>query len=319
MFLEVRDTSKNTPLLTAARFGRAGFMKLLIGAGADESARNKSGENIIHLLALHLTNRTNPSQYKVALDLLDEDLRTHLFTQRTTLEHGAVTALHRLVYKFSNDHSPKAKNSEDLIKLHLKYSEGVELEMLNSAGDSPLHSAVMAMSPWLTRLLVGFGPKLLYRENAVGRTPAELAYHTHISSVFGVPDNTKPRPRCSTPSQWLNATREDAEPSPPNPYTASADEVWDLCRTEMARYPSRRRLVSLFEANDVAKRIGEQYTSSRYFSGGPHNDGNDGKVEDRDLSEEWTRYGGTAWHQPKTGEEEEPGEVCEGCGHRHTD
>ncbi len=34
----------------------------------------------------------------------------------------------------------------------------------------------------------------------------------------------------------------------------------------MEKNPDRRRLVSLGEANDVAKRLGESYSSSRYFS-----------------------------------------------------
>ena len=74
-FLEIKDGSRNTPLLTAANLGRLEFMKLLIGAGADESARNRSGENVIHRVA---SNVTDPSDYKAALDLLDVDLRAHL-------------------------------------------------------------------------------------------------------------------------------------------------------------------------------------------------------------------------------------------------
>ena len=74
-FLEIKDGSRNTPLLTAANLGRLEFMKLLIGAGADESARNRSGENVIHRV---VSNVTDPSDYKAALDLLDVDLRAHL-------------------------------------------------------------------------------------------------------------------------------------------------------------------------------------------------------------------------------------------------
>jgi hypothetical protein len=34
----------------------------------------------------------------------------------------------------------------------------------------------------------------------------------------------------------------------------------------MQKYPGNRRLVTLNEANDVAKRLGEKYSASRYFS-----------------------------------------------------
>ncbi|MBE3047426.1 ankyrin repeat domain-containing protein [Candidatus Bathyarchaeota archaeon] len=73
--MEVKDGRNNTPLLTAANLGRLEFMKLLIGGGADESARNRSGENVIHRV---VSNVTDPSDYKAALELLDVDLRAHL-------------------------------------------------------------------------------------------------------------------------------------------------------------------------------------------------------------------------------------------------
>jgi hypothetical protein len=42
--------------------------------------------------------------------------------------------------------------------------------------------------------------------------------------------------------------------------------LWDFCRTAIQKYPGNRRLVTLNEANDVAKRLGEKYSASRYFS-----------------------------------------------------
>lgn len=42
--------------------------------------------------------------------------------------------------------------------------------------------------------------------------------------------------------------------------------LWDLFATTVEKKPSTRRLVSLNEANDVARHLGEQETRSRYFS-----------------------------------------------------
>ncbi|MBE3047425.1 hypothetical protein IMZ48_33915, partial [Candidatus Bathyarchaeota archaeon] len=169
-----------------------------------------------------------------------------------------MTSFHKLVNKFRNHHSRDAETSEALLRVHLEQSKGVELEMLNSAGDSVMHTAVMAESPWLTRLLVDFSPKLMYRENAVGRTSVELAYHKHISQVFSAPSNRDPGTQCSGPSAWLNTIREEALPSPPNKYEASVEGVWEICRLKMESHPDKRRLVSLHEANDVERRLGER-------------------------------------------------------------
>ena len=256
-----------------------------------------------------------------------------------------MTPFHRLV----NHHSRGAETSEALLHVHLEQSKGVELEMLNSAGDSVMHTAVMAESPWLTRLLVSFSPKLMYRENAVGRTSVELAYHKHISQVFSAPNNRDPGTQCSGPSAWLNTIREEALPSPPNKYEASVEGVWEICRLKMESHPDKRRLVSLHEANDVARRLGErmspdhvstlhthtnsgslEYTSSRYFSPSArdHDDGHSDEADsqqERDLIEEWTRtdWESLRWYEFQRNEEKKRearlGGECGECGHRHAE
>lgn len=326
--LEAKDSSSNTPLLTAAYFGRVESMKLLIAAGANESARSRSGETVVHRM---MSEVEEPSQLKEALDLLDSDLRAHLFKQRSNLENGGMTPLHLLVHRFRFRTSAGTYKCEQIFELLLEYSKGIEVDMLNAAGDSVLHTAVMAQSPWLTRLLVSFRPMLLYRENAVGRTPPELAHHEYMSGVFSSPRNSGPSEVCHSPEAWLRRIHEAAQPSRPAEYAASVGKVWEICRTEMARYPSTRRLVSLHEANDVAKRLGEEYTSSRYFSTGPgvgdDNDKNSNQGDDNEIFgvvEGWLAYNTrSAWKRYSSREEKERarearlGEVCKECGHRH--
>lgn len=328
--LEAKDSSSNTPLLTAAYFGRVQLMKLLIAAGADESVRNSSGETVVHRI---VSKVEEASKLKEALDILESDLRTHQFKQRSNLESGGLTPLHRLVERFRNNTGDDTYKCEQILELLLEYSKGVEVEMLNAAGDSVLHTAVMGRSPWLTRLLVNFRPKLLYRENAVGRTPAELAHHKYMSTVFVAPDNSTPSWSCYGSAAWVRRIREEASPSTPNSYAPSSEKVWEICCTEMARYPSTRRLVSLHEANDVAKRLGEQYTSSRYFSTRRRvgNDEDDDENSDQgtndkviDVVGQWMRNDSRfAWTQYKSNEEAERereaglGKACKECGHRH--
>lgn len=324
--LEAKDALSNTPLLTAASLGRVQFMRLLIAAGADESVRNSSGENVIHRLVSEVEES---DQFKAALDLLDADLRAYLFKQRCNLENGGLTPLHRLVGESRNDASHYTRQREQILELLLEYSKGVEIEMLNAAGDSVLHTAVMRRSPWLTQFLVDFHPKLLYRENAVGQTPAELACHNYMAEFFVEPSNTMPREQGSGPDEWMRSIRAAAKSSPPSKYANSAGGVWEICRTEMARHPDKRSLVSLHEANDVAKRLGEQYTSSRYVSSGPCVDDYEESEQGADdeatkfVVQSWRNNRQSAWKQHKTEEELERerqarlGKMCTECGHRH--
>ena len=329
--LEARDTNNNTPLLTAAYLGRQKFMKLLIKAGADESVRNKSGENMIHRLTYKVVDAT---EFKTALDLMDEDLRAHLFKQRTTLDSGGMTPLHSLCERLAGSWawSYDGLNSEDheaIVKLLLEYSKGVEIDMLNAAGDSVLHTTVMQSSSWLSQVLVDFHPKLLYRENAVGRTPAELAYHMFLAQIFVEPNNRGTYGKCRNPEGLLSTVRAEAVPAPPKKHQKNPDKVWELCRAKLEENPDKRRLVSLYEANDVAKRLGEKYTSSRYFSTRRIADDDDENSETAepeevvDLVGQWTgNLDNTAWDRQKKRDEERKAreareESCGECGHKH--
>jgi len=84
-----------------------------------------------------------------------------------------------------------------------------------------------------------------------------------------------------------------------------------VCLEFMDKHPGKRRLVSLNEANDVAKRLGEQYSSSRYFSiqaRGEDDDDEEEKEEDQtraadvqDFSAQTRNGRGDRW-------------ACEKCG-----
>src|SRR5690242_12518910 len=65
-----------------------------------------------------------------------------------------------------------------------------------------------------------------------------------------------------TGAQWARAQME--------PIRRRAFEIYDLCRAYADREPAcGRRLASLCEANDVARRLAETYQPQRYFSGKP--------------------------------------------------
>lgn len=331
--LEKKNADGETPLLVACRLGRTEFVKILLGANADQSSRNSKGQNILHAA---LENTPKAGQLRKMLDLFDPTLRSHLFLQRNNFNENGNTPLHAWVsqasgvqsdddahgynrrrnrYYYRNTTKPydgEEKDAVEMLKLLLEYSKGEELEMLNAAGETCLHTTIMRDMISLARVIVEFKPRLLYRENAVGRTPAELAHDRLTEQKFKKPDNIKQdKHDCAT--YLINKKKEEfashANPEAhteeqrkellaglglSNTYSAAEfsqimrsmgesnkkrkrDEkdlsgsvakvvAWDLCLTAMEKHPERRRLVSLNEANDVAKRLGEKYSASRYFS-----------------------------------------------------
>lgn len=327
--LEKKSSNGDTPLLVASRLGRTQFVKILIEGNADQSARNSKGENIIHMALAG-----NPSAHRLRplLESLDPEFRNHLFMQRKNLSENGTAPLQAWVaqvcgannnntasryrqypyYYNTLPYEEQEKDVLDVLQLLLEFSasaEGNGLDMLNGAGDTCLHTAIMYNHVAITKALIDFKPSLLYRENAVGRTPAEVAYDTLTSSQLakpGSPDNDRSKSidrfiqrdasefaadaavKALTPSD-IKTKLEDLGLS--GDYSAkeitaihgstglagntparraekdlSKQAIWDFCHSAMRRNPGVRRLVSLNEANDVARRLGEQETGSRYFS-----------------------------------------------------
>ncbi|CAJ0545949.1 Ff.00g094220.m01.CDS01 [Fusarium sp. VM40] len=345
-FIEKKNSEGDTPLLVACRFGRIDAVKILLAANADQSARNQKGENIVHAAV-----SCNPKahQLRELLDLLDPDLRSHLFLQRRNLSENGTTPLHTWVsqasgrqdgnnsrsdwrryssYGYNMPYNRDEKEIVLMLNLLLEYSKGEELEMLNGAGDTCLHTAIMTDMLAVVRVLVQFKPSLLYRENAVGRTPAEVAQDQLTGQKFTMPDKPKLYNQdhvrdtvekneenfvheAAVEGRTFEQAREllqglglsDTYKSIDVPMILASmgveehhseknkldgrtiDEVlWDLCRTAMQKHPGSRRLVSLNEANDVAKRLGEKYSASRYFSVQARVDDEDDDGEEKEAN-----------------------------------
>ncbi|KAF9876431.1 ankyrin repeat protein [Colletotrichum karsti] len=339
--LEYKTTHGDTPLWLAFYFGRLDIAKLLIKAGANQLVRNNSGENIIHAV---LQNGPKACALRPMLELVDSSIVAHLFQQRNNLHHSGLTPLHFWVCRRYGG------NYDDdyilaVLKLILDYSKGDELDTLNGLGDSVLHTVVMNTNKLLTKALLEYKPKLLYRENAVGRTPAEIAREEVTSEKFAEPDNISfsfnEYSNSSSPAGLVDrdvgsfAPKDEEENKNPKPLTDS-QYVWEIVRAALESHPdTKRRLVSLNEANDVAKRLGEQYNASRYFTIHARND-EDADPEEQEAKEEdqndfaaqskWTESS-NSW-VPKSrsrpsvssddeDEEDEKTPKCAECGERH--
>lgn len=320
-------------------------MKLLIDAGADQSTRNHKGENILHAA---VAGNPTAGRLRRLLDLIDPGLRSHLFTHRKNLQENGTTPLHtwisqacglgsgaesdensrnRYYHSYNSKPYSDLKVAVSLLELLLEYSHGEELDMLNGPGDTCLHTAIRSNMVSLVKVLVDFKPQLLYRENAVGRTPAEIAHDRIIEGRFAKPDRIQKSSNQAALENFADRNPESfladesvrgktsdnlkelvTELGLSDKYDASEvagilgsigaksystraslDDaalkrvIWDLCQTTMEKYVGKRRLVSLNEANDVARRLGEKYTGSRYFSIQAR--GEDEENEDKDQEE----------------------------------
>ena len=327
--MEKKSSNGDTPLLVAARIGRTDIVKILVAGNADQSARNNKGENILHMA---LAGGPAPHQLRPLLESLDPELRSHLLKQPMHLAEGGTAPLQAWVAMLCQGYNgmttrqrPRYKGREkevlDMMQLLLGYldPESSGLDMLSGAGDTCLHMAVVHQKLAIIKALIDYEPRLLYRENAVGRTPAEVAYDTLTSSRMARPKHsswvykggefmTDLKVKSLTPgdikakldelglsgdysteevtaiygSAGLAGNHTYFQPGRRADHALRKRVIWDLCHSAMRKHPGVRRLVSLNEANDVARRLGEQQASSRYFTVRARRDEYEDEDEDED-------------------------------------
>ncbi|KAK8027172.1 Ankyrin repeat protein [Apiospora marii] len=284
--LESRSDAGYTPLFLACLLGREQIAKTLIEAGADQSVKDKQFNNIIHAA---LTNQPVLEQLRKLLDLLDPELRRHLFVQRNHLVHGGNTPLHSwllsenpAIYSHSytyqlhypgQSETPETSDNVAILKTLLEYSGGQDLDILNGSGDTVAHSAVLLQLPEQMRVMLEHSPKGLYRENAVGRTPAEMAYDLFLAYKVAPPRDIAFKHHSFSHHNAKDGADKLVRQSPEaflaqskQPKVSRKERVWEVVQDFMARFPGKRRLVSLNEANDVARRLGENYSWQRYYT-----------------------------------------------------
>jgi ankyrin repeat protein len=286
--LNAKTKDDETPLMLAYLAGDITSAKLLITVGADQST-HAHGDNLVHgALSWIRSFRTNLRKFADILDLLDAELLRELFLQRNSASHsnGATPLHHWLLSVTADNYNDKGDAfAADLLKLLLKYSQGKELQMINSAGETPLHTVISRGNLTLAKVLLDFNPELLYRENATGRTPAEVAQDMCLATKFSGPadvTHTSYNAWGNSPHNAQNIVNRD-----PNTFLkdtkkgdrSSAQEMWSLCKEYMEKHPQKRRLVSLPEANEVAKRLGEMSKKKKSSRGRTRDEDEEGDYE----------------------------------------
>lgn len=318
--LETKSDQGYTPLFLACLLGRVQFAKTLIDAGADQSVTDRNYMNIVHA---SVTNGPKLEKVRELLNLLDPDLRSHLFLQRSRLSHGGDTPLHFWLKNTSidvNHHSqrhvwrrhdqPEDENSVKILKLLLEFSGGADLGILNGSGDTVLHSAVARQLPKHMQVILDENPKFLYCENAVGRTPAETAFDHYIATKVARPKDVaigrhvyhnKDSWATKPPLGFVNMGSSDKEP-------LRVERVWQVAQEYLGKFPAKRRLVSLNEANEVARRLGESYSSQRYYpktkttnEGDEEPEKNEEEEPESDfVTAQYASKKGSAWNDEKS-------------------
>jgi ankyrin repeat protein len=276
-----------TPLQLAFSLHRVEMAKILIAAGADQTCRNHNNENLIHSALSHprLNDKDGRKRLRELLNLIDNRLITGMFTERANTNPGASTPLAHWVY--TNARGTITDAAVETLHLLLEFSNGEDLSLVNSEGDTPVHAVVRYGAERIFRIMLDLRPDLLFRENASGRTPYEMARDAWLANkVFNGPPNIqvgsihryygeppKSKMVCRSTESFVHGCERRSE------------SVWDVCKEfkEKSGRGEKRKLVSLMEANEVAKRL----AAKRHRAG---MDG-DGEVnQKRGVSDEVDRW-----------------------------
>lgn len=273
-----------TPLHLAVLAHQPEVISFLLSEGANQRHRDKAGRNVVH----HMVAAKNSSQVNVnaerlqqLIGLFDKTAVEEMLLERCTEKPGALTPLAYFMAKNSGNY-----RKPDLVSVLSKYSNGEDLAMINGEGDLPLH-VVSSMPPGasketyanvtqaikqgmsqMTSFFLSLNPSLLYRENATGRTPLEMSRDIYIASQVENPlpvssnTNMNYYPGQTDYNSIINKSPSFFAVKEPEP-EESKKRTWEICAGVDAEISEagdkegmrKRRLVSLFEANEVAKRV----------------------------------------------------------------
>ncbi|KAL3462436.1 hypothetical protein BJX64DRAFT_140139 [Aspergillus heterothallicus] len=268
--LEVKSVTDYTPLGVAFRSNKPKFAKILIDAGANQAIRCENGMNLLHLVLKYYSNhKEHPKpRYRELLGLIDPLLVPSMLVERCSCEPGSVTPLALWMasaWKYNRTQAAEDQ-AVDILRTLLDLAEPSgqrHLELLDGSGNTPLHNAVNAVQGTPLKLFLTRRPDLLHRENAVGFTPAELAENRWIAKVTSNPPaSPQGWSRCNY--DYFNTRRSPcslvdrlpAEFVKKSVPTFTAKDIHKICVKKASEGVSgKRKLVSLFDANEVAKRL----------------------------------------------------------------
>ena len=260
--------------------------------------RDTKGKNLIHLALVSIshTRITDTAKFRELLSLIDERLVSSLFSERCSDGPGSQTPL---AYWLSHANvSPVTRMVPEIFTIMLEFGGSTALTIMDGSGQFPLHQAVKAHYVPLVRLMLEHDPSLLHRENAMGQTPLELAHSLYVLEVTGRNPSIRPhfyKQLHKRDASEFIAGNDDVnktatkmgfqvkdvppglsglgEPSTDweqNRIRNGSEQVatYRICeewadRTKGDKVLGRRRMISVFEAREVAKRLADRQKAQR--------------------------------------------------------
>ncbi|OBT68741.1 hypothetical protein VE03_02198 [Pseudogymnoascus sp. 23342-1-I1] len=335
--LENRSLGGFTPLHLACTLRSKDDIKLLISMGSKVRSRDATGRNMIHHLICPSPSAPKWTPEWEALHGLASFLSlfkksdvTEMLLERDILGYTPFafwqSQTHGTTYVNSSSETVHASTVPETVSA---YTNGQHLTIMNSVGDLPLHVAIKQGRPLHVREFLAQNPQTLGRENATGITALELAQQKlQSATVEGLKTTAKMRGQGWRNAEAFNTGLETKGWREFEPKEAAPEDkrermqlkllkgdmkefethrwVWEECLEAAERVESedgglKRRLVSLGEANEVARRMVVAQTKAaagriqQHYLNGNGGEGGGGKVEWDEIVAAMTQRGQQGW------------------------
>ncbi|KAJ5803064.1 uncharacterized protein N7503_005514 [Penicillium pulvis] len=304
--LEARSSGGHTPLALACSLHRTEYARILIAGGANQTTRDSDSHNLVHLLLNPIEGAICEKAEDIAplIRLLSPQLVSSMLVQRAG--DGSMTPLARwlqLSYSSAtwNTQDPAFKETCErmaamtrLLMSYDKASNQKQLEILDGSGNAAVHIAVKYGYPTVLETMLDRRPDLLHRENATGCTPLELAVDSWVNQTTRTPRQL-PGSRYDVVPEWKPVV------SRPSLYFVEGRDprtrwemMYQICQDRSQQRLGKRRLVTLFEANEVAKRLTVDNRWSKRLACGGRNHVPDPESVVEEEKDEVAVWGGVA-------------------------
>ncbi|KAF7508657.1 hypothetical protein GJ744_009049 [Endocarpon pusillum] len=266
--IDAKSSTGITPLQLAFQLDRLYAAKTLIAAGANQATRNRMGENLLHTI-LNADISSEPKVLRAALGLLEPSLIPTMLLERcSSTGVGSLTPLAFWIHNSAVDDT-----DAEVVQVLLEYSKGADLEIMDGAGDYPLHHLVRGDRSNLIEGIISYNPSLLYKENAMGMTVLDIVDNVYLRDRMDHPPSAERHSHATSfvhldPARFLPENRNKVSES-------NAVKNWRIVHEAARLRPGRRQLVSLSDANEVAKRLAAQQrekSAQRADAGGRYNE-----------------------------------------------
>lgn len=323
--LDLRSLDGQTPLHLAFEVGRYYAAKKLIAAGANQSTKDKVGRNILHTIMSTIAVERSGLLRSLLGMLNNEVVATLLLERCSAVESSGNTPLAVFLSRIRDE-----TGWEESLQIILSFSGGKDLQKMDGAGDYPLHNVVKMGHRKLVEFIVEYRPGLLYWENATGMTVSDVVTTSYLRNQIDHPPQlirTSERSIKDQPAGDFTKNGEGVKESE-NDDTANRSDLWRMNRlitSLMAKYPAKRKLVGLQDANEVAKRLAllqkrnkeenRRYATRRVFHayGGEPGDSSEHQQDEvakyLGQARGYTKWDEMHWRKNEAGEDEKGLEI----------